>query len=73
MSEELESAKLVRNREWVSDMYVVLSMLSGLNLFFYNNNNNFLIDVPFKVILLGLKILGAAIDILLAAFRGVSL
>jgi len=38
-----------------------------------NNNNNFLIDVPFKVIFLGLNILGAAIDLLLAAFRGVSL
>jgi len=61
MSEELESTKLVRNRECVSGMYVVLSMLSGLNLFFYNNND-FIIDVLFKVILLGLKILGAAID-----------
>ena len=46
-------------------------MLSGLNLFF--NNNNFLIDVLFKVIFLGLNILGAAMDLLLAAFRGVSL
>jgi hypothetical protein len=35
------------------------------------DNNNFLIDVPFKVIFLGLNILGAAMDLLLAAFRGV--
>jgi hypothetical protein len=72
MSEQLESSKLVINREWVSVMYVVLSMLSGLKLFF-NNNNNFLTDVPVKVIFFGINILGAAMDLLLTAFRGVSL
>ena len=70
MSEQLESAKLIINREWVSDTYVVLSMLSGPILFstiiiivIIIIIIIVLIDVPFKVIFLELNILGAGMDL----------